>query len=168
MECNAVIERHYRTHAKKLVNRMISRVPNNSRHLAEEVVHDAYVNAMTYWEGFDPRIKPFAVWFNRILNNAANKCVQMEGGGNHLSFDDEDLDLEPFRINDDADIPPLVVINIQKAIESKSPEVREVLHMFFNVGMKTVDIEKCTGFSHGNIRQIIRRFRIKWDDENIF
>ena len=168
MDRNTVIEAHYRQNHRHLVNRMINRVPNNSRHLAEEVVHDAYVSAMTYWEGFNPEIRPFPVWFNRVLNNAANKCVQAEAGNSSLSLDDEDMDLEPFRINEDMEIPRGVVANIQKAIKEKKPDVAEVLHMFFNIGMKTKEIEECTEFSHVNIRQMIRRFRIKWDEENIF
>lgn len=168
MDRNSVVEKHYKANYKHLVNRMCSRVPDNSRHLAEEVVQDAYANALTYWDAFNPNIRPFGVWFNRILNNAANKCVQSEGGGNHLSLDDEDSDLEPFRVNDDADIPMIVVINIQKAIKKQRPEVAEVLNMFFNLGMRTREIAECTEFNHNNIRQMVRRFRIKWDDENIF
>jgi len=165
-ERNEIIEAHFRKNYKSLVKRVINRVPNKSHALAEEVVQEAYVNALQYWKAFDPNRGEFSVWFNRILSNAANKCLNQETG--MPSLDNEEIDLEPHIINNDVDIPCDIVLKIQDGIKDQRPEIAEVLHMFFNLGMKTKDIEQCTDFTHTNVRQIIRRFRIKWDDENIF
>lgn len=166
MNRNEFVEDHYRKNYKLFVNRMTNRVPHKSKDLAEEVVQEAYSLALKYWKAFNPEIGRFDAWFNRILNNACNRCVQLEGGGT-LSLDDE-YDLEPFFLNEDMDIPQEVVIIVQEAIKKEPPDRSEVLNMFFNLGMKTREIEECTSYSHSNIRQIIRRFRIKWGDENIF
>jgi RNA polymerase sigma factor (sigma-70 family) len=159
------IEKHYRKNYKLFVNRMLRRVPGNSRALAEEVVQEAYSNALRYWKAFDPERASFDVWFNRIVNRAASKCTRAENGQPSLSYDDE---LEPFVLNNETRIPKVIIAKIQQAIKETKPEVSEILNMFFNLGMKTTDICECTNHSHSNIRQIIRRFRIKWNDENIF
>lgn len=167
MSRNEVIEEHYRKNYKTLVNHMVNRVPNKSHALAEEVVQEAYCRALKYYDGFDPTRKPFSTWFNRILNNACSACLQEEGG-NLPSLDDEEMDLEPFRIMEDVDIPFELVVMIQESMKKQKADVFEVLNMFFNLGMKTREIAECVEFNHGNIRQIIRRFRLKFDDENSF
>ena len=164
---NEIIEAHYRKNYKHLVNRMVGRVTNNSYHIAEEVVQEAYFLAMKHWKAFNPERGEFGPWFNRILNNAANRSLREEQGTN-LSLDNEDMDLEPFLLDSEVDIPKDVVLLVQKAIREQPDDKSEVLHMFFNLGMRTREIEECTGYGHSNIRQIIRRFRIKWSDENIF
>lgn len=164
---NETIEAHYRKNYKGLVNHMTNRVPNKSKHLAEEVVQEAYCRALKYYDGFNPEIRPFSTWFNRILNNACNSC-QQEEGGNIPSLDDEDQDLEPFRLMEDVSTPLGIIVLIQETMKQQKPDVREVLNMFFNLGMKTREIAECSDYSHTNIRQIIRRFRVKFDDENSF
>lgn len=165
-ERNKFLDAHFRKNYKTLVKRVINRVPYKSHALAEEVVQTAYLNAINHWKAFDPERGSFDAWFNRILNNAANKCLQQENG--LISLDDDNYDLDPFIINDDLDIPQNIVLKIQDGIKQQKPEIAEVLHMFFNLGMKTRDIEECTNLPHSTIRSHIRRFRIKWDDENIF
>lgn len=164
---NEIVEEHYRKNYKQLVNHMVNRVPNKSHALAEEVVQEAYCRALKYYEGFNPELKPFSTWFNRILNNACSACLQEEGG-NLPSLDDDEIDLEPYRIMEDVDVPFELVIMIQESMKKQKPEVYEVLNMFFNLGMKTREIAECVEFNHGNVRQIIRRFRIRHEDENNF
>lgn len=165
---NDIIEAHYRKNYKQLVSRTCGRVPHNSRALAEEVVQEAYAVALRYSRSFDPERGSFGAWFSKILNKATSKCIQAEQGHPTLSFDDDDLELEPFLLNEEVAIPREIVVGVQDAIKKQKPEVADVLNMFFNLGMNSIDIEKCTELTHTNIRQIIRRFRIKWDDENIF
>lgn len=167
MTRNQVIEEHYRLNYKRLVKIMRNRVPNKSDALAEEVVQEAYCRALKYYKGFNPEIKPFATWFNRIMNNACNSCQQSEGN-NLPSMDNEDQDLEPFKLMEDVSIPLGVVVLIQTTMRQQKPDVFEILNMFFNLGMKTREIAECVDFSHTNIRQIIRRFRAKFGDENSF
>jgi RNA polymerase sigma factor (sigma-70 family) len=166
MTRDEAITTFYKKNYKHLVNRMVGRVPNNSHAIAEEVVQDAFVRALEYWRTFD-QSREIAPWFNRILAFSLRETIRKENGG-PLSLDDEDQFLEPFVLNDDIDIPPDIVRIVQKAISEQPNDKREVLHMFFNLGMKTREIEECTNLNHSNIRQIIRRFRIKWEDENIF
>jgi RNA polymerase sigma factor (sigma-70 family) len=166
MTRNEIIEDYYRKNYKHLVNRVLGRVPNNSRAIAEEVVQDAFVRALEYWRTFDQN-REIGPWFNRILAYSVRETIRKENG-TPLSFDDEELFLEPFVLGEDVDIPPNIVLLVQKSILEQPEDRREVLHMFFNLGMKTREIEECTNYNHSNIRQIIRRFRIKWDDENIF
>lgn len=162
MNKNEVVEGHYRQNYKRLVNHVANRVPNKSHALAEEVVQEAYRRALEYYKGYDPT-RAFSTWFNRILNNSCNACIQSEGG-NLPSLDDEELDIEPFRIMEDLSIPLEIVVRVQEEMKAQPPERREVLNMFFNLGMKTREIAECVEFSHTNIRQIIRRFRIRFDE----
>lgn len=164
---NKIIETHYRKNYKTLVKRMTNRVPHHSHALAEELVQEAYVRALQYYKTYDTN-RPFERWFSLILNNAASDQLKYENGTSALSLNDDEVDLEPFILNDEMNIPREVVMKVQEAIKDCPPDVSEVLNMFFNLGMRTPDIEKCTRFSHSNIRQIIRRFRIKWDNDNIF
>lgn len=165
---DVTINAHFRTHYKALVKRMTHRVPDKSVALAEEVVQEAYARALQYWRTYDPERGDFERWFNLILNNTASSKIREENGISTLSLDEEDRDYEPFFLNEEMDIPRDIVIKVQEAIKEQPSDVRDVLNMFFNLGMKTTDIEKCTRYSHTNIRQIIRRFRIRWDDENTF
>lgn len=168
IERNKTVEEHFRKNYKALVKRMTNRVPHHSPALAEEVVQEAYVRAIQYYRSFDPNRGGFERWFNLILNNAAADQLRNENGVSTLSINDEDKDLEPFLLNEELHMPREIVLKVQEAINNSPAEIYDVLNMFFNLGMRTTDIEKCTNYSHTNIRQIIRRFRIKWDDENIF
>lgn len=165
MDRDATIEEHYRKNFKGLVNSVVNRVPNKSRALAEEVVQEAYCRALEYWPGFDPKRGEFKTWFNRILYNSGINCVNAEG--NNVSLDDEEYDVSPFILTND-DIPKDVALLIQKSMSKQRPEVYEVLNMFFNLGFKTIDIAKCTDFTHTNIRQLIHRFKVEWCNENIY
>lgn len=167
MTRNQVIEHHYRNNYKQLVNHITNRVPGKSRALAEEVVQETYARALKYYDTFNPNIKPFSTWFNRILNNACHDCIQAENGMLTHSFDEE-IELEPFKVMEDVEIPLQWVALIQEEMKKQRPEIFEVLNMFFNLGMKTREIAEVSEFNHGNIRQIIRRFRIKFGDENNF
>lgn len=167
MDRNTTIEAHYRKNYRQLVKRVLNRVPNHSHALAEEVVQEAYVRAMQYWRSYNPARGDFDRWFNLILRNAVADCINSESGG-PLSLDDDDRDIKPFVMFEDHSIPKAVALKVQDGINAQRPEIADILNMFFNLGMRTVDIEKCSELSHTNIRQIIRRFRIKWENENTF
>lgn len=167
MTRNDVISDHYIINYKKLVKRASWRVPNKSVHLAEEVVQEAYTRALKFFKAYDPERGDFGAWFNRIYNCCVANCIKQENG-NMPSLDDEDEYLEPFIIDDSAWVPKDMALLIKNNIDAQTPEVAEVLRMFFLLGMKTPDIADCTNQSHSNVRQIIYRFRIKWSDENIF
>lgn len=162
---NAVVEEHYRKNFKGYVKYMSRRAPNNSVHIAEEIVQEAYFRALKHYKAFNPDRGTFSTWFNHILHNTLNRVLSEEAGVGP-SLDDDELELEPFILDTEPYVPKHLVILIQRAIKEQKPEVADVLHMFFNLGMKTRDIEECTEFSHSNIRKIIERFRVKMDDED--
>lgn len=162
---NDVIEHHFRKNYKKQVGYITNRVPNKSHALAEEVVQEAYARALKYFDGFDPKRSAFSTWFNRILNNACSACMQEEAG--HPQEYIEEQELEPHRLMEELEVPFELVVLIQEEMKAKPDDRREVLHMFFNLGMKTREIAECVEFSHTNIRQIIRRFRIKFDENSV-
>jgi RNA polymerase sigma factor (sigma-70 family) len=164
LDRDKTIEKHYRSHYKKLVKLVAHRVPNKSHHLAEEVVSEAFCRALAYWTSFNPDKGSFSMWFSRILSNATTHCVLSEA--NLVSLDDDDYNLEDFVVIDD--YPKDLARLVQKSIEEANPNIAEVLHMFFNLGFKTIDIHRCTGHTHTNVRQIIHRFKNEWGDENIF
>lgn len=165
---NETIDAHYRKNFKLLVKRATWRVPNKSVHLAEEVVQDAYLKAIRFWNTFNPERNEFGAWFNRIFNGSVADCIRRENGHSNPSLDNEDDYLEPFILDEDVDIPREIVIRVKKAIEEQPAPNNDVLNMFFNLGMNSNEIAECTNLTAGNVRQIIRRFRIKWDGENIF
>lgn len=162
---NNVVEEHYRKNFRGYVKYMSRRAPNNSIHIAEEIVQEAYSRALKHFKAYNSERGSFSTWFNHILHNTLNKVLAEEAGVGP-SLDDEEVELEPFILDSETYIPKHLVVKIQQGIKSQKPEVADVLHMFFNLGMKTRDIEECTEFSHSNIRKMIERFRVKWDDEN--
>jgi RNA polymerase sigma factor (sigma-70 family) len=164
---NETIEQHYRHHYKILVKRAAWRVPNKSVALAEEVVQEAYSRAIKYWKTFDPNKNKFGAWFNRIYNGCVADCMRAENGG-LPSLNNDDEWLEPFILNDSDWVPKEMAIRIQEGIKAQRDEASEILNLFFNLGLTTPEIHEITGVNHNTIRQTIRRFRIKWEDENIF
>jgi len=167
MNRDTVVEEHFKKYYKIVVKRAIQRVPDKSEALAEEVVQEAYAKALKFWKAYNPERSEFVTWYNRILNGCIADCIRNEGNG-PPSLDNEDDNLEPYILDDNAWIPHAIVVQIKEGIKQQKPDVSEVLNMFFILGMKTIDIAECTNLGHANVRKMIQRFRIDWNDENIF
>lgn len=167
MNRNETVEKFYRKNYKNLVSSVKRSCPNNSIALAEEVVQNTFADCLQYWNAFDPEKATFPTWFGRILRSNLSRCIQAEGGGNTPSLNG-DVDLEPFIVGDDVDIPLDIVIKVKDAIKAEGQPKQDILHMFFNLGMRTPEISAVTGISPKAIAKLVSRWRIKWNEENIF
>ncbi len=79
----------YRDHVRICQARM-----NGSRHDAEDVVQEAFTNALQYWKGLDvvPEGHGMEQWFSGILLNCIrDKSKDNRNRGVHVQYDEEDV-----------------------------------------------------------------------------
>lgn len=64
-----LVTQHYENNAESLIKYMAFRRYGNVMD-GEDIVHEAYLRAVTYFYAFDPEKESFDKWFNGILKNA--------------------------------------------------------------------------------------------------
>jgi RNA polymerase sigma factor (sigma-70 family) len=158
MTYKILIEEHYRLNFEKLIKQSRYRVPNQSVHLAEECVQEAYVRALKYFNAFNPDLDTFDMWFRGILRNAINDCRTIEKDRGVTKELTEDLG-EVVASKEEKAQYALVKKHI-----NAEPKNRNILTLFFILGYKSKDISEYTSITHTYIRQIIFRFRNKMND----
>jgi RNA polymerase sigma factor (sigma-70 family) len=148
-----LINKHYRENYDRLIKKTTYRVPNRSKHLAEECVQEAYARALKYFKTFNPKQDVFEKWFEGVLRNSVNDCRSIEkdrGVSKELS-DEDGADLTPFK--KERTMAAVVLRDMKDDVN------KQVLNMFLVLGFKTKDISEYTGITHTNVRQVIYRFR---------
>jgi len=141
---------HYKQHHDKLVKRLAFRA--GTVWDAEDVVQEAYANALKYFNSFDGT--DFNKWFSTILTN----CLK-EHKNNEKGFGKEDFEEDDFEAVHASHQVKKTYEEVKELIESKPDVQKEILKMWFNEELSSRDISKITGHTHGNCRQIIKRFR---------
>lgn len=149
---NDILTDHYLKNYDRLVKRSTWRVPNRSVHLAEECVQEAYLRALRYFKTFNPQIDSIDRWFEGILRNSINDCRSIEKDkGVVYELNEEDA-LTPDRQE------RIIAESVLNTLEDNRTTL--ILKMFLLYGYKTREISEFTGLTHGNVRQIISRWRI--------
>lgn len=151
---NKLVEQHWRKNYSRLTKVIVRRVPNNSPAIAEEVVQEAYTNALMYFRTYDPGKSEFATWFERILRNAVSRCRSTEGPVNQLA-DDDTQPIAPSK--HERELSSLIL----QEIDASSGAERDILVMFYKLGFKTIEISEYMNKSHTAVRQVIFRWRNK-------
>ena len=87
-----LIEQHYEERYRALLGRARHKLKNKQD--AEEVVMEAFANALQYISSFDPSKSPFHIWFNTILDNCVKNHMKVEhlhgmSRSNTSKFDEE-------------------------------------------------------------------------------
>jgi RNA polymerase sigma factor (sigma-70 family) len=119
---------------------------------AEDVVQDAFCNAIQYAGGWDGR-KPIDRWFSTILNNAARDFKRQERLDGMVD--------EP-ELTDSADnvrFKSELVESLLGEIEELEEDNREALRAFLIFGWKATEIAKWSPLTANNIRVLVHRFR---------
>lgn len=152
-EFNILIEKHYRSNFNALRNRVSRRA--ESRHNAEDVVQNAYVNALTYQDTYDDKLS-FDKWFSRILSNSLKKYKRdhrMAG----MVVDIRDMDILPAPSISQMD--KNLLIKIKTMIDREPENKATILHLHFLKQYKPSEICDIVPETNGAIRNIIYRFR---------
>ena len=150
-EVYAQIENHFRSSNTALVKGLAGRT--GGIHNAEDVVQEAYIRAMKYWQTYDPA-RSFDTWFNRIVSSAASdhkkkervRGAVVEESGQEAAA--PDLSDWKGRLDE-----------VKTLIASKKEPNASILELYFIYGWKQVDIEQVVDRSRKAIEMICRRFR---------
>lgn len=156
---NEVLERYYRDERENLLRRLNfgAGTPEN----AEDVLQEAFVRALTYWDTFDPENKELGAWFSTILKNSLRDFKRDEWlFGMGEEFDEELYDPQEMPITEDE-----LVRQIYDMVEEKADSQKEVLLLFFEKHYGLKDIHNITGQSYHTVHSIVRRFKKEVQDK---
>ena len=170
----ALVESHYKEHFDSAVNKLSNYLGN--RVTAEDVVQDAYTNALTYYKTFNPFEEKEAVnqytkefydkqvrWafnkgFRTVTNNAIRANFKKEIA--HGMVDDsvliretaEEGMLRPF-------FERIVLNRLLEKIAAQPDRIKKILSMYLVDGYSAQEVELVVPESAVNIRKIAQRFR---------
>lgn len=150
---NEVLERFYIERREDLLRRLNygAGTPEN----AEDVLQEAFVRALVYWDTFDPNNKELGAWFSTILKNSLRDFKRDEWlFGMGEEFDEELYDPQEMPLPESE-----LVRQIYEMVEEKNDNQKEILLLFFEKHYTPKDIHNITGHKNGVIRQVIWRFR---------
>jgi|TARA_Y100000310_G_scaffold161131_1_gene161067 DNA-directed RNA polymerase specialized sigma24 family protein len=138
---NEIIEQHYRTNRLKLVKRY------GGGANAEDIVQQAYTNALSYWT---EDIDNFDHWFNTLLSNANKKFHIAEK--QHGMVHQEDIMLPQS--------DPLVHAMTAEVVDCiTNHRYAHILRPFFVHGFTSKEVADQVPEKHANVRVIIHRFK---------
>lgn len=150
---NLILGRFFENNYNELIKRVSFRAgsPEN----AEDIVQEAFVRALKYWNSYDPEKKELGAWFNSILNNALRAFKKDERlYGMCDEFNEEEVDgvvlsqtksgLRKF---------------IDRAIAERPSNVADVLHLYFVLGYKPREIVEVTDADAAFVSRMVYNFR---------
>ena len=149
---NEVVQAHYQENFNRLCKYM--RFRSGTEWNAEDIVQEAYHNALKYYENYDES-QPFQAWFNKILINALVDFKRKEKGNMAEEFEEEHS--EGFACTHYTDH---VLKQIYERIDAKEEEHhQDILFLHFKHGYSPKDIAAITGNSPHASHKVIQRFR---------
>jgi RNA polymerase sigma factor (sigma-70 family) len=150
---NTQIEAFYKENFNRLIKRVGHRA--GTHWAAEDVVQEAFVRALKYWDTYDPANKEIGAWFNTILNNALRDYTRDERRyGMCEEFEDEkhnDLALSPEALG--------AAAKIRELIAAKGQPTKSILTMYYLQGYKPKEIVEVLDVEVKTVRQYVWRFR---------
>ncbi len=150
-----VIEEHYKKNFKLLVNKLSRYF--GSKHSAEDIVQEAYYNALRYWHTYDNK-QPFDNWFRTIVNNAIRFHYKQEmlhgmlDDSGLLKEEMEERMLKPF-------FQRIELKELLKKIEEQTDRIKRILKLYLLEGYTSLEVETIVPENANNIRKIVQRFR---------
>jgi RNA polymerase sigma factor (sigma-70 family) len=157
--CNDLIEKDYRKNFSKYVLQMTFRAGSVAD--AEDIINDAYERAIRYSNSFKED-GDYNTWFGRIRYNCLKDHRKKERGVAVVEFDEYD-----FEGTDCTQFTDEQRVQIQKLLETKSPEQQEILHLHFNLNYSAMDVCAVLGTLYPATHQCIRRFREELKEEHV-
>lgn len=150
---NEVLERFYIAERENLLRRL--NYGAGTPEAAEDVLQEAFVRALTYWDTFDPEHKELGAWFNTIMKNALRDFKREEWlFGMGEEFDEELYDPQEMPIKESE-----LVKKIYEMVDDKVEHHQEVLLLYFEKHYSRKDIANITGIKMEVIKKVITRFR---------
>ena len=149
-----LIEHHYRQNRKTLVNRVRGAAGPG----AEDVVQEAYANALQYWRTFD-YMSDLGVdgWIRGILRNTSIAHYRNEKKAGMV---DEYQAPDPLpTTNPFTRIELIELIEVIDLMKAEDPSRATILWLYLIENFETAEIDKIVPETHTNIRKIISRFR---------
>ena len=145
----SIIEKHYINNRDTLVKRFTRRAgsPQN----AEDVVQQAYYNAIKYKDSFVMGMD-FGAWFNRIINNTLRRMKRAETQSTNI-FEEEVDDEDPLFTNA---VKGSVVKDI-KSIEDET--VQYILSLYFLHGYTMKEVMLVTNLEYKFIDNAVFKFK---------
>lgn len=156
---NRQIEAHYRENFTPLVKLWTRRYGGNKAS-AEDLVQNAYLNALEYWPEEGP--DNFDKWMNTIISNTGKKegKAREEQANIEVSLDETAVDQSgPRRMLDAARTK-----QVEYWIKQENPKTQMVLQAYFFKQLTFEEIAKDFGYSgHQGPLELVRYFRKKYN-----
>ncbi|MND20306.1 RNA polymerase sigma factor SigX [compost metagenome] len=150
---NEVLERFYIERREDLLRRLNygAGTPEN----AEDILQEAFVRALTYWDTFDPENKELGAWFSTILKNSLRDFKRDEWlFGMGEEFDEEQYDPQEMPLPETE-----LIKQIYEMVDGKGESQQEVLLLYFDKHYSIKDIHNITGQKYKTVEQIVVRFK---------
>lgn len=122
---------------------------------AEDAVHDAFVNAITYYESYNPGISDLDHWFGPIFNNVCKAINKINRGGNTVEIQESDWSIDCSQEDN------YFLVEILDKIKDYPLHQRQVLYCAFALQYPNYQIVKVTGLNLLHVKQIKLRFRLE-------
>lgn len=150
---NKVLEEFYKERREDLLRRLAYGA--GSPEAAEDVLQEAFVRALTYWDTFDPQHKELGAWFNTIMKNALKDFKREEWlFGMGEEFDEEQYDPQEMPVNETE-----LVKKIYEMVDGKIEDHQEILLLYFEKHYSPKDIANITNYKVKTIKQVVWRFK---------
>lgn len=150
---NEVFGKFYEDNRNDLVRRLAYGA--GSPEAAEDVLQEASVRALVYWDTYNPEQKELGAWFSTILKNALRDYKRAEWlFGMGEEFDEEQYDPQEMPIDETE-----LVKKIYSMIDDKIEDHQEVLLLYFEKHYSPQDIANITEFKVKTIKQVVWRFK---------
>lgn len=150
---NKVLEEFYKERREDLLRRLAYGA--GSPEAAEDVLQEAFVRALTYWDTFDPQHKELGAWFNTIMKNALKDFKREEWlFGMGEEFDEEQYDPQEMPVNETE-----LVKKIYEMVDGKIEDHQEILLLYFEKNYSPKDIANITNYKVKTIKQVVWRFK---------
>lgn len=122
---------------------------------AEDVLQEASVRALIYWDTFNAEQKELGAWFSTILKNSLRDYKRAEWlFGMGEEFDEELYDPQEMPIDETE-----LIRQIYAMIDDKIEDHQEILLLYFERHYLVRDIVNLTNYNAATIGQVIRRFK---------
>lgn len=150
---NEILDKFYRAERDNLLRRL--NYGAGSPEAAEDVLQEAFVRALIYWDTFDPTNKELGAWFNTIMRNALRDFKREEWlFGMGEEFDEELYDPQEMPIKEQE-----VIKKIYELVDGKIEDHQEILLLYFEKHYSPKDIANITTAKVKTIKQVVWRFK---------
>lgn len=154
------IEEYYKLNYNALLKKIRYRA--TSLQDAEDILHNAFTNALLYKEAYQEDQQNFDSWFGTILHNALKRHLREQRSmGTWVEPKEGDDDYDAFMQEDNL-FSSEIRREIHSEIESQECSLtKSILTLYFIKGYRTRDIVHIVDASYDSIRKRVKVFKRK-------